>query len=108
MGNQSPKEQYKKLFDPTTFDLEGHIKYNQFIEENYPLGNITWQINKCSQYILNTESVDDLESYLNKGAHVLALIREIKKKDVVKNNDTALKYYDDLYDKIYNLMHVSL
>lgn len=104
MGNQPVKYKYKKLFDPQKFDLEGCIKYYQFIEKNFPLGDMEYQIKKCSNYFLNTTHIVNLEKYMHEGAYILAMIREIKKEEPIKNNEEELEYYDKLYKEIYDIL----
>jgi len=106
MGNRPVKykHKYEKIFDPSKFDIEGSIKYYQFIEKNYPLGDIDMQIEKCSKYFFNLNYVNNLERYMHEGAYLLALIREIKKKNKIKNNDEALQYYEKRYKEIYDTL----
>ncbi|ARF12011.1 hypothetical protein Klosneuvirus_3_146 [Klosneuvirus KNV1] len=104
MGNRPVKYKYEKLFDPRKFDIESSIKYYQFIEKNFPLGDIDMQIEKCSKYFFNLNRVDNLERYMHEGAYLLALIREIKKENKIKNNDETSQYYDKLYKEIYDTL----
>lgn len=104
MGNKSIKYKYEKLFDPSKFDIEGCIKYYQFIETTYPLSDIDCQINNCYRYFISMNQINNLEKYMNEGSYILALIREIKKEDRIKYDNKAMKYYDKMYKEIYDTL----
>ena len=104
MGNNLDKPKYTKIFDPATFKLDDWIKYYQHIEENFPLGSKSAQIESCYKYVKTVKTINDMEKFMHEGAFLLGLIKDIKKEEYVKYDNVKLSYYDKMYQEIYTIM----